>query len=144
VKIQLLFFAIMFATSSCADQSEDNTTASGQDAETVEQAAPAPKSVGIKEEKGISQVRAQKEEVEMHEDRDSQLSKFIMDGSSEAAFEESLKQLQETAPTDEYRSVKSAIQYLLVYDLNTRGNKEKLYAKLNGKTPDEIIAMAKR
>ena len=83
--------------------------------------------------KGITQVRAGegKANNELHEDRESQLIVMKMDGSSEAAFEESLKKLQETAPTDEYKSVKSAIQYLLVYDLNARGNKAKLYSKLD-------------
>ena len=113
-------------------------------AEQAQDTTSLPTTEVIKKERGITQVRKRPEEVELHEDRESQLSVLTMDGSSEAAFEESLKQLQETAPTAEYRSVKSAIQYLLVYDLNTRGNKAKLYAKLDGKTPEEIIAMAKR
>ena len=90
----------------------------------------------------INQVRAKDEVIKMHEDRDSQLTTFVFDGSSEAAFEASLKEFQESAPTSEYRLLKSTLQYLLVYDLNARGNKGKLYNNLNGKTAEEIIALA--
>lgn len=132
----------MFATASWGDPATDSESEPDQ----LTQEAPLPESPTgvVKPSRGITLVRGSKEEVEMHEDRDSQLTTFILDGSSEAAFEASLKQLQETAPTIEYRSVKSAIQYLLVYDLNARGNKEKLYKKLDGKTAEEIIALADR
>lgn len=129
---------------SCGNPTAENAVAAAEPAEeTQEVQSPAPAEVE-KTARGITQVRESHEVVDMHEDRESQVATFKMDGSTEAAFEESLKALQESAPTEEYRSVKSAIQYLLVYDLNTRGNKTKLYAKLDGKTPEEIIAMAKR
>lgn len=39
--------------------------------------------------------------------------------------------------------LKNAIDYMLVYDLSVSRNKQKLYEKLNGKTPTEILSMAK-
>lgn len=142
MKIQLLFFAVMLAMASRGLPATDSAPVPDQPAQETPQTEKT--SQIVKPVRGITQVRGRREELEMHEDRDSQLNTFILDGSSEAAFEASLKQLQETAPTLEYRSVKSAIQYLLVYDLSARGNKEKLYKKLNGKTAEEIIALAKR
>ena len=144
MKIKPLFFATLFIMASCGSPTAENAVAAAEPAEETQEAqSPAPTQVE-KTAKGITQVRESRETIEMHEGRESQAATFKMDGSTESAFEESLKALQESAPTDEYRSVKSAIQYLLVYDLNTRGNKTKLYAKLDGKTPEEIIAMAKR
>ena len=45
--------------------------------------------------------------------------------------------------TDEasYNSLSGAVGYLLVYDLEARGNKEILIAKLDGKTGYEVLNM---
>ena len=43
-----------------------------------------------------------------------------------------------------YKKIKNAMQYLLVYDLSVGNNEEKLYQKLNGRTPEQIIAKMKR
>ena len=42
------------------------------------------------------------------------------------------------------RRVESKMGYLLTYDLSVGHNEAKLQKKLNGKTPNEIIAMKKR
>jgi len=140
VKNQLLFIAVIFALVSCGN----GQTGNGEEASASEQESAAEKSsVVIKPERGITTVRAPEGAFEKHEDRESQLVEIIMDGTSVETFEASLKQFQETAPTDEYRLLRSALQYLQVYDLSARGNKAKLYEKLNGKTADEIIALAK-
>ena len=36
------------------------------------------------------------------------------------------------------------MKYVMYYDLSLRNDKEKLYKKLDGKTPEQIIAMIKR
>jgi hypothetical protein len=36
------------------------------------------------------------------------------------------------------------MQYIKVYDLSVGNSDEKLYQKLNGKTPEQIIAKMKR
>ena len=73
-----------------------------------------------------------------------QVDTLIMDGSSVESFEASLKQFQELAPASEYDKLKGAIQYLQLYDLGSRGNKAKLYQKLDGLTANEITALIKR
>ena len=43
-----------------------------------------------------------------------------------------------------YTAVKNALDYMLYYDIGLRNDKEKLYQKLDGKTPKEIIVMGRR
>ena len=52
--------------------------------------------------------------------------------------------IEEGAGEQASSRVESAIGYLLVYDLSVSRNKQKLYEKLNGKTPNDIIAMTGR
>ena len=58
--------------------------------------------------------------------------------------EKSLQNIREKAGDDEYNRLKMAMQYIMVYDLSVGNNKQKLYKKLDGKTPEQIHAMTKR
>ncbi len=69
-------------------------------------------------------------------------SSVTLDGSSVAAFENSLAVFEAEVSDEDYKRLKSAIQFLLVYDLSARGNKEKLYRNLDGMTPDQVLALA--
>jgi len=42
------------------------------------------------------------------------------------------------------RDLNNALKYILAYDLSVRHDKEQMYQKLNGRTPNEIIAKMKR
>jgi hypothetical protein len=64
---------------------------------------------------------------------------MVLDGSSLEAFEKSMEQVKETASAAEYKSLEGALEYLLVYDLGVQRNREKLAARLNGMTGNEII-----
>lgn len=66
-----------------------------------------------------------------------------MDGSSLAAFEKSLEKVKETSSEAEYKGLKGALEYLLIYDLGAKRNREKLAARLDGITGHEILAMVK-
>lgn len=57
-------------------------------------------------------------------------------------IEKSLKSIEDEAGSAMAGQVKNAIDYMLVYDLSVNRNKAKLYKKLDGKTPNEILAMA--
>ncbi len=127
---------------SCGDIRTD--TSNNSPPTQLESSQPEKSSEVVSSHGPITQVRRRSEDDDMQQDRESQMTTIAMDGSSEEAFEASLQQFQETAPTDEYKLLKSAIQYLQVYDLGTRGNKAKLYEKLDGKTADEIVEMTKR
>ena len=58
--------------------------------------------------------------------------------------EKSLLKVRDQAGDNAYKNLNNAMKYILYYDLSRKGDKEKMYKKLNGKTPSEIIQMMKR
>ncbi len=68
---------------------------------------------------------------------------IAMDGSSLEAFEKSMEKVRETGSEADYKSLKSALDYLLFYDLGAQNNREKLAARLDGKTGHEIVKRVK-
>jgi hypothetical protein len=58
--------------------------------------------------------------------------------------ENSLQKVRDQAGDKAYTNLNNAMKYVLYYDLSLGNNKEKMYKKLNGKTPSEIIQMMKR
>ena len=67
-----------------------------------------------------------------------------VDFSSPESVEITLDNIRQKAGEKEASSVSSAIGHMVVYDLSVNRNKKKLYEKLDGKTPNEILAMAQR
>lgn len=67
-----------------------------------------------------------------------------VDFSSPESISDSIEAIQQEAGDEAASRVESAIEYLLVYDLSVARNKQNLYAKLNGKTPNQILAMTNR
>jgi hypothetical protein len=65
---------------------------------------------------------------------------IIMDGSSLEAYEQSLEKVRETGTAAEYRSLKDAFDFLLVYDIGAHLNPEILASRLNGMTGVEILS----
>lgn len=56
----------------------------------------------------------------------------------------SLQAIKAQAGDAAARDLNNALQYLLVYDLSVKHDRDKLYKKLNGRTPRQIIAKMKR
>ncbi len=67
---------------------------------------------------------------------------MIVDGSSTAAFEQSLELIAEDTTAEQYRQLDAAIRYLRAYSSSAWGDLENLYATLDGKTGEEIIEEA--
>jgi hypothetical protein len=67
-----------------------------------------------------------------------------MDFSTAENVEISLQKIREQEGDRAYKTLDSAMKYVKYYDLSINNNMEKLYKKLDGKTPNEIIAMMKR
>ncbi|MBT8074544.1 MAG: hypothetical protein HKP21_12650 [Xanthomonadales bacterium] len=67
-----------------------------------------------------------------------------VDFSTPEAVEESIDRVRQEAGEDEARHLKNALGYILAYDLSLGRDKEKMYKKLNGRTPNAIIAKMKR
>ncbi len=65
-----------------------------------------------------------------------------LDGSSEEAFRASIEKFKADAQPQEIKVFNAAIGQMLTYDLSVRHDVGKLAAKLDGKTPTEVIAMA--
>jgi|GEM_PF-1459539 len=67
-----------------------------------------------------------------------------VDFSSPQSVASSIQAIQKDAGDEASSRVESVINYMLVYDLSVGRNKQKLYDKLNGKTPNEILALTGR
>ena len=58
--------------------------------------------------------------------------------------EKTMQNIREKEGDTAYKQLKNALQYIKVYDLSVGNNDEKLYKKLDGRTPEQIIAKIKR
>lgn len=67
-----------------------------------------------------------------------------VDFSSAEAAEATLQKIREQEGEAAYTNVKSGMDFVLFYDLSVNKDKAKLYKKLDGKTPNQIIAKARR
>jgi len=66
-----------------------------------------------------------------------------LDGSSLEAFETSMARVEAHTSPENYTTLKNAIDYLLLYDLSARKDKEKLAHNLDGKTAYQVIDMVR-
>lgn len=62
-----------------------------------------------------------------------------LDGSSMTAFETSLARVKAHTTPAEYQGLINAIDYLLIYDVGAKGDREVLASRLDGMTPAEIF-----
>jgi hypothetical protein len=63
-----------------------------------------------------------------------------LDGTSLEAFDASLAQVKSLSSPEDYKTLESAIDYLMMYDLGAGRDREKLAARLNGLTGYEVVA----
>ena len=67
-----------------------------------------------------------------------------VDFSSAEQVTATMEKIKQDAGDEAASRVKNAIDYMIVYDLSVGRDRDKLYKKLNGKTPNQIIAMTGR
>jgi len=67
-----------------------------------------------------------------------------VDFSSAENVEKSFANIRQQAGDSSAKKLENAMDYMMFYDLEVKRNKEVLNKKLDGKTPNEIIAMVKR
>jgi hypothetical protein len=108
----------LFLVSACAEDSKDPETTTAQ--------VSAPESAGNAGDDSTS------------------IMDQPMDFSTAENAEISLQKIREQEGDEAYKTLNSAMKYVKYYDLSISNNMEKLYKKLDGKTPNEIIAMMKR
>lgn len=58
--------------------------------------------------------------------------------------EQTLLRIREEQGDQALKNLNAAMSYMMFYDLSVGRNQDKLYEKLNGKTPNEIIAEGKK
>ena len=64
--------------------------------------------------------------------------------SSPENVEKTLEKIRQQEGDKAYGKLKNAMQYIKVYDLSIGNSEEKLYKKLDGRTPEQIIAEMRR
>jgi hypothetical protein len=67
-----------------------------------------------------------------------------VDFSTPENVEKTLQNIREQKGDKAYKNLENAMKYLLYYDLSLANNKEKMYKKLDGSTPEQIIAKTRR
>ncbi len=77
------------------------------------------------------------------EDTASAVMSQPLDGSSQEAFDASLARVETDATPDEYARLKNALGMMSAYDLAIRSNPSLLPQRVDGKTPSEVVQMAK-
>jgi len=66
-----------------------------------------------------------------------------LDGSSMKAWDRSMARVKAHASPKNYQALEGAIKYLLIYDLESYGDKNKLIKRLDGMTGKEVISNVK-
>jgi len=92
----------------------------------------------------VDKTVASTEEVAKTADQGESLMNQPVNFSTPEDVEKTLQNIREKEGDKAYNTLKNTIQYLLVYDLSVGHDKEKLYKKLNGKTPEQIITNVQR
>ena len=127
---------MLFLLTACAEEEQNSNTSSSTESDQPAKAErptpparPAPKKKEPRAQEDFQSVAIMSQPV---------------DFSSSEQVTATLERIQLEAGDEAASRVQSAIDYMLVYDLSVGRNKQKLYQKLNGKTPNEIMAMTGR
>lgn len=96
------------------------------------------------EDAGDAQTTSTPEPATQAVQQDAGVMSQPVDFSSPEAVEKTLQNIRDKEGDTAYNQLKNTLQYIKVYDLSLGNSDEKLYQKLNGKTPEQIIAKMKR
>ena len=69
--------------------------------------------------------------------------KIPLDGSSMEAWDRSMARVKAHTSPKSYQALEGAVKYLLIYDLESYGDKNKLIKRLDGMTGEEVISNVK-
>ncbi|MFN2333206.1 MAG: hypothetical protein ABR550_02115 [Wenzhouxiangellaceae bacterium] len=67
---------------------------------------------------------------------------LMIDGTSEAAYNQSLEWIAEASSKEQYASLESAIRYISIYDARILRNKQRMLEVFDGMTGEQIEALA--
>jgi hypothetical protein len=91
-------------------------------------------------EQAVADASEQISEPEVSDTYEGDGMEIPLDGSSLEAFDASMARVKRHSTEANYTTLENAIEYLLVYDLEVKRNKEKLVAKLDGLTGKEVVS----
>ncbi len=123
---------VLFLTPACARQ-DDGADAKSSAQPAAETASPA--SASEKTSAGESAETA---------GNDMSIMDKPVNFSTPEDVDKSIEAVRQGAGDAAARDLNNAMKYILFYDLSLGKNKQKMYQKLNGSTPNEIIARMKR
>jgi len=120
---------ILFLAPACAKQ-DDGAGATVENKAAAEKAAPVP--------------AADKPQAAKPAATDMSIMDQPVNFSTPEDVDKSIEAVRQQAGDAAARDLKNALGYILTYDLSLGRNKDKMYQKLNGRTPNEIIAKMQR
>jgi hypothetical protein len=120
---------ILILAPACAKQ-DDGAGATAENKPAAETAAPSP--------------AADKPSAAAPAGTDMSIMDQPVNFSTPEDVDKSIEAVRQQAGAAQARDLKNALGYILTYDLSLGRNKEKMYKKLNGRTPNEIIAKMNR
>jgi len=92
----------------------------------------------------VSATPVQQTPAEAADEAEVSLMDTPLDGSSVEAFEAGVAAIETEVSASEFTELQSSLESMLFYNMSFRGKKEAMYKALDGKSPNEIIAMSKR
>ena len=104
-------------------------------------ACAAPQSDSPKElDQNVAEAPEQLADPEVTDTYEGDGMEIPLDGTSLEAWDASMARVKRHSTEASFTTLNNAIDYLLVYDLEVKRNKEKLVAKLDGLTGNEVVA----
>lgn len=113
---------VFFLLTACAEESKESVVAATAETEVTDKVT---------------------EPLASEASQDDSIMSQPVDFSTPESVETTLQNIREQAGAKAYRQLDGAMKYILYYDLSVKNNKDILYKKLDGKTPEQIIAKGK-
>ena len=135
---------MLFLLTACAEDEQASSDASKAEAVTSTDTAAAKNAAKAKPNRPPRPAPTKPEPLPLEEFQSAAIMSEAVDFSSPEQVTASMDKIKQGAGDEAANRVKNAMDYLLVYDLGVGRNQQKLNAKLNGKTPNEILAMINR
>lgn len=132
----LKFISIASAMVLLAACSEQDSAVAPESTKAVSEAAPVTEAPSTQADKVETATPETDENLDMVMD-------LPVNFSTPEDIEKSIERVRQGAGDKKAKQLSIAMQYILAYDLSLGNNKEKMYQKLNGSTPNEIIAKMK-
>jgi len=128
---------VLLLVTACADKDEPSATVDNKQPAATEDVK---KSATGETKVPVPKVKREKKTAKAF-DADAPIMNQPVDFSTPESISKSLQAIREQAGARAVRKMESAMGYMLTYDLAVGRDEAKMYKKLNGKTPNEIIAM---